>query len=155
MLYLDSSALVKVYFKEIGTEEVIARATKPTEEICTSMLTFAEVHSALARRHRERLMTSQELVESRKLFELDWTNLLSVFELNLQTMAALPNLVEKFRLRAGDAIHLSTALWLKNTIQSEVAPNVKDVLEFGVADRNLAEIAGKCGLRVFNPENRD
>ena len=73
MLYLDSSALVKVYFKEIGTEAVIARATNPNEEVCTSMLTFAEVHSALARRHRERLMTSQELVESRKLFELDWT----------------------------------------------------------------------------------
>ena len=155
MLYLDSSALVKVYFKEIGTDAVIARATNPNEEICTSVLTFAEVHSALARRHCERLLSSQELVECRKLFELDWTNLLSVFELNLQTMAALPNLVEKFRLRAGDAIHLSTALWLKDTIRSEVAPNVKDLLEFGVADRNLGEIAGKCGLRVFNPENQD
>jgi predicted nucleic acid-binding protein len=61
MLYLDSSALVKVYFKEIGTEAVIARAIDPNQEVCTSVLTFAEVQSALARRHRERLLTSQEL----------------------------------------------------------------------------------------------
>lgn len=154
MLYLDSSALVKVYFKEIGTEAVIARAIDPDQEVSTSVLTFAEVHSALARRHRERLLTSQELVKGRELFLSDWSTLLNVVELNLQTMAALPKLVEQFPLKAADAVHLSTAIWLNGTIRSHLSPHVKEVLEFGVADRDLAEIAGKCGLRVFNPEDQ-
>jgi predicted nucleic acid-binding protein len=154
MLYLDSSALVKVYFKEIGTEAVIARAIDLDEEVCTSVLTFAEVQSALARRYRERLLTSQELAKGRESFERDWSILLNVVELNLQTMAALPNLVEQFRLKAADAIHLSTAIWLNRMMQSEDSPRVKEVLEFGVADRDLADIAGQCGLRIFNPEDQ-
>jgi uncharacterized protein len=153
MLYLDSSALVKVYFKEIGTEAVIARAIDPDQEVCTSVLTFAEVQSALARRHRERLITSQELAQGRELFERDWSILLNVIELNLETLAALPKLVEQFPLKAADAVHLSTAIWLNGWIRSEVAPQVGKVLEFGVADRDLAAIAGKCGLRIFNPED--
>jgi predicted nucleic acid-binding protein len=78
---------------------------------------------------------------------------LNVVELNLQTMAALPKLVERFPLKPADAIHLSTAIWLNGTMHSEDSPHVKEILEFGVADRDLAEIAGKCGLRVFNPED--
>jgi regulation of enolase protein 1 (concanavalin A-like superfamily) len=67
-------------------------------------------------------------------------------------MTALPRLVQQFRLKAGDAVQLSTAIWLKNNIEAEEGAHLSKVLEFGVADRDLAEIARKCGLVVFNPE---
>jgi predicted nucleic acid-binding protein len=155
MLYLDSSALVKVYFNEVGTKAVIARTKDPEQGVCTSVLAFAEVQSALARRYRERLLTLKELAKGRELLKRDWFNLLNVIELNLETMAALPNLVERFPIKAADAIHLSTAIWLNRTIQSENLLYEGKVLEFGVADRDLANIAKNCGLLIFNPEDQD
>jgi predicted nucleic acid-binding protein len=155
VLYLDSSALIKVYLKEIGSEAVIARAISSDEVLCTSVLAFAEVLGAFARRYREQLLTSLEFVNVRELFQRDWSMLLNVIELNIKTMAALPKLMEEYPLKSADAIHLSTAIWLNRTMQSEMSSRVKDVLEFGVADRILAKIAGDCGLRIFNPEEQN
>ena len=155
MLYLDSSALVKRYFKEKGSNAVITRAAELNQEIFTSVLSFAEVQSAIARKHREKQITSQEFIRLREAFESDWTILFTSIELNLQTMGTLPKLMELYPLKAGDAIQLSTAIWLNEGIQSDVSPRAKEVLEFGVADRVLANFAGKCGLRVFNPEDEN
>jgi len=155
VLYLDSSALVKRYFKEKGSNAVITRAAELNQEIFTSVLSFAEVQSAIARKHREKQITSQEFIRLREAFESDWTILFTSIELNLQTMGTLPKLMELYPLKAGDAIQLSTAIWLNEGIQSDVSPRAKEILEFGVADRRLCLIAHKCGLRVFNPEDEN
>jgi predicted nucleic acid-binding protein len=155
MLYLDSSAIVKRYFKEKGSNAVITRAAKPNQETFTSVLSFAEVQSTIARKHREKQITSQEFTRLRETFESDWTILFTAIDCDLETMGRLPQLVELYPLKAGDAIQLSTAIWLNEGIQSDVSPRAKEVLEFGVADRALAAIADKCGLRVFNPEDEN
>jgi predicted nucleic acid-binding protein len=155
MLYLDSSAIVKRYFKEKGSNAVITRAAELNQAIFTSVLSFAEVQSTIARKHRERQITSQEFTRLRETFESDWTILFTAIECDLETMGRLPKLVELYALKAGDAIQLSTAIWLNEGIQSDVSPRAKEVLEFGVADRALATIADKCGLRVFNPEDEN
>jgi predicted nucleic acid-binding protein len=156
MLYLDTSALLKCYFKEeVGSDLVIARATAPSQELFTSVLTFAEMHSVMARKHREKQISLKELSRLRETFERDWAILVTAVELNLQTMAALPALVEQFRLRDGDAVQLSTAVWLKNNIEAVGDTRTSKVVEFGVADRDLADIARMCGLVVFNPEGEN
>jgi predicted nucleic acid-binding protein len=155
MLYLDSSAIVKRYFKEKGSNAVITRAAEPNQETFTSVLSFAEVQSTIARKYREKQITSQEFTRLRETFESDWTTLFTLIECNLETMGRLPKLVELYPLKAGDAIQLSTAMWLNEGIQSDVSPRAKEVLEFAVADRALATIADKCGLRVFNPEDEN
>jgi predicted nucleic acid-binding protein len=118
MLYLDSSAIVKRYFKEKGSNAVITRAAEPNQEIFTSVLSFAEVQSTIARKHREMQITSQEFTRLRESFESDWTILFTAIELNLETMGTLPKLVELYPLKAGDAIQLSTAIWLNEGIRS-------------------------------------
>ena len=155
MLYLDSSALVRRYFKEVGSGALIARATDPTEELFTSVLIYAEVHSVMARKHREGKINAATLHKLREDFESDWVNLFNAVKLNLPTMAALPNLLERYPVKSGDAIQLSIAIWLNKEMEAENQSGAKRVLEFGVADRKLAIAANACGLQVFNPEDEN
>jgi hypothetical protein len=155
MLYLDASALMKRYFAEKGTRALNARFER-SEMIYTSVLSFGEVHSALARIYRMKEMSAAELARLRDAFESDWLIGLSALEVNLHAMASLPKLVERYPLRAGDAIHLSTAFWLKDTIRLRTRGALAgEPIEFGVVDRSLGLIAEKCGFQVFNPEDED
>src|SRR5580698_2680778 len=112
MLFLDTSVFVKFYFKEAGSDAIIARSTSPNQVLAASVLSFAEVHSAMARKYREKQISFAELSRLRETFEKDWENVVHAVELNQQTMAAIPGLVELYPLKAADAIQLSAALWL-------------------------------------------
>jgi len=154
MLYLDSSALLKRYFKEKGSRALNARFDRGGD-IYTSVLSFAEVHEAIARAYRMKEVGSRELANLREAFEFDWSIGLSPLEVNLSTMVALPKLVEQYPIKASDAIHLSTAHWLRDTFQLHGGASMREPVEFGVADQRLGQIAFQCGLRVFNPEEDD
>ena len=51
-------------------------------------------------------LSTVELHRIREEFRSDWEIGLITVEVNVQTMKALPRLVEKYPLKAGDAIHL-------------------------------------------------
>ncbi len=152
MLYLDASALAKRYFNEQGSGVVAARF-ESGERIFTSILTFAEIHSAIARKFREREFDSREFIRIRDAFQEDWFFSISKLDLDLKAMIALPRLVESYSLKAGDAIQLSTAIWLRDSLLVGVwSGKAGETVEFGVADNQLAKVALECGLQVFNPE---
>jgi uncharacterized protein len=152
MLFLDTSVFVKIYFREAGSEAIITRSTAPNQVLAASMLSFGEVHSAMARKFRAKQISSVELSRLRGIFERDWEVLVNAVEVNQQTMAALPGLVEQYPLKAADAIQLSAALWLKNNLDAGRYSRAGKILEFGASDQILVETARKCGLAVFNPE---
>lgn len=153
MLYLDSSALVKRYLQEPGSERLLARFKSP-EAIFVSRLAFAEIHTVFGRKFRAGDLNADLLHQLRTVFEQDMRLRLTVVELNEDSLSALPDLVTRVPVKVADAAQLSTALWLHNQNQP-AAPNQRRVenLEFGVADKSLAEIARQCGLAVFNPED--
>ncbi|HTC64844.1 MAG TPA: type II toxin-antitoxin system VapC family toxin [Candidatus Saccharimonadales bacterium] len=152
MLYLDSSVLVKRYSDERGSRAVAARF-ESGEKIFTSMLSFAEVHSSISRKFRSRELTLKELQVLRENFTEDWLFSLNILNLDVGTMSALPQFVETHELRAGDALHLSAACWLRDTNLVRKRGNQRaEIFEFGVSDKRLAKIARECGLQVFNPE---
>jgi uncharacterized protein len=155
MLYLDTSALVKRYSLEKGSKAVLARF-EGHEKIFTSRLSFAEVHSALGRKFRAGELTSHQLSQVRDEFENDWLFSLSILDLDVGTMSAISQLVEQYDLKAGDAVHLSAAFWLRDGIRiGRAQGRPAEFVEFGVADKQLAGIARRCGLRVFDPEAQD
>jgi predicted nucleic acid-binding protein len=154
MLYLDASALIKRYLNEKGSVNVAARF-ESGEKIFTSMISFGEVHAAIARKFRLRELEAIEITRIRETFERDWLSGLSVLDLDLRTMSVLPRLVERYPLKSGDAIHLCAAFWLKDSIQHSVAhDHPDDPIEFGVSDRRLGEIAAECGFQIFDPEDQ-
>lgn len=155
MLYLDASALMKRYYDEKGSRAVASRF-ETGEPIFTSVLSFGEVHAAMGRKFRSDDPDAQNLGRRQEAFMNDWLFGLSHVELSVDTMSELPRLVEHYDLRAGDAIHLSAAFWLRDRIRlrREIGSQ-NETVEFGVADRRLSKVARLCGLQVFNPEDAE
>ncbi len=152
MLYLDSSALIKRYVQEAGSEAVISRFEEG-ETIYTSALTFAEVHAAIGRKYRDKQLSAGEKKKLIDEFLYDWLFSLTVLELTTHTMTALPTLCEEYVLKASDAVHLSAAIWLKDSVRlhAKGLQGNGSIVEFGVADRQLGKAALKCGFQLFNP----
>ncbi len=151
MLYLDSSALVKRYVQEAGSEAVILRFER-REAIYTSALSFAEVHATIGRKYRAKELSAGEKQRLVNEFTYDWDFSLIVLELTAHTMLALPALCERYFLKASDAVHLSAAIWLKESIRIDAKgfENTEDNVEFGVSERQLGEAALQCGFPLFN-----
>ena len=117
------------------------------------MLSFAEVHAAIGRKYRDRELSINEKEKLVDEFQADWFFSLSILELTTHTMIALPALCEQYFLQASDAIHLSAAIWLKDSIRvhAKGSEGSGNIVESGVSDPRLGEAALKCGFQVFNP----
>lgn len=111
MLYLDSSALVKVYAIEPGHEEVQALLDKHAGLLFTSVVTYAEVLSAISRGHRSGRITEREYREAKSGFSQNWREIL-IIELKEDVLADAERLIDSYGLRGFDAVHLCSAIWL-------------------------------------------
>jgi len=154
MLYVDSSVLVKRYLDEPGSEVLRARLRRG-DKLYTSALSYAEVLTVFGRRFRERLNSEDEFESLHDSLRTDWLSLWNVLEVNAQVMAFVHDLVKHHSIKSADAVHLSSALWLRSESRSLPEPFGGEIeVEFGVADKALARIAAVCGLAVFNLETR-
>src|SRR5216683_349377 len=156
VLYLDSSALFKRYQNEPGTQALNARLreeSKGIRSVFTSVLTYAEIHAVFARRARERLLSAEEAITVQDEFDADWVLSISPIELTTGVLAFVRNLVKGFPLRGADAIHLASALWLRDMARLGMkVDQYTGPLVFVSSDKQLAKAAAKNHLEVFNPE---
>jgi predicted nucleic acid-binding protein len=156
VLYLDSSALFKRYQKEQGTEALNSRLRKEARglrSVFTSVLTYAEVHAAFARRAREKLLSAGEAAAVQDEFDADWALSIGPIELGTGVLAFVRNLVRAFPLRGADAIHLASALWLRDMASVGMKTDqYTGPVVFVSSDQQLAKAAAKSHLEVFNPE---
>jgi len=153
VLYLDSCILVKAYLDEEGSDTVRERL-RSGERVFTSVLSYAEVHAAIARKFHAEELPRRSFEVARDAFTMDWLTGPTILPLEAKILSAVPNLVEQHRyLKASDAIHLASGLWVKDMVRlsPEFASGEVEI-EFGTADKPLARVATQCGLRVFNPE---
>ena len=102
ILYLDTSALVK----EGGG--LVRQAVATSDLTATSLMSYVETRSALARKGRSREISRATLTRCRGEFDRDWVRLhrLPVDEALVRKAGEL---AEKHALRALDALHLATA----------------------------------------------
>ena len=80
ILFCDTSALVKLYIAENGSETVRSAAEK-AEAVSVSRLAWVELHAAVARRGRESPQDQQALEGVKRQFTQDWKQLV-VLEVN-------------------------------------------------------------------------
>ncbi len=158
MLYADSSALVKRYLEEHGSDKLnakIAETTKARHRVLTSVLSFAEVHAAMARKLRERpplRVTEYHWATAR--FDSDWRTYLTRVDLTTAVLTLIPDLVKRHFLRGSDAIHLASALWVRESLESVGARGaLAEPLIFATSDAQLARAAEYEQLEVFDPED--
>lgn len=100
MLYLDTSALAKLYVREPETSEVRRLVDANSGLVFTSIVTYAEMLAVLARCRKER-----------RLAETVWRSL-HVVGLDERVLAPAEELIEAHGLRGFDAVHLCAALWI-------------------------------------------
>ena len=127
ILYLETSALVKLYAVEEGREEV-ERAVEEAGRIVTSAVAYAEARAALARKLREDVFSEEEHREAVTALDEDWRTLevLSVTE-NVARFAG--DLAERHALRGFDAVHLASALLVRAASREQ--DDGEDVLFLG------------------------
>lgn len=158
MLYLDSSALIRHYVQEPGTQSLNAKLEseeKAGRPLFTSVLTFAEIHRALAARMKDKSLSRSAFAMARKEFEADWLSAVTSIELKANVLALIPDLVERFALKSSDVIHLASALWMRDTLRvsGRQGPRVPNVT-FATSDLALVKAAQESNLGIFNPQTQ-
>lgn len=111
MLYLDTSALAKRYIVELDSGSVQPLFDENQGRLFTSVVTYAEVLSVLARCWRERRISARQFQAQKRAFLADW-GAFHVVGLSLQVLSPAARLIQRYRLRAYDAIQLCSALWI-------------------------------------------
>ena len=136
ILYLDTSALVKLYVRERGSAQTRTHAGK-ARALATSVVAYAECRAAFTRLRRERPGTDSRHRKRVLQLDQDWKQYLRV-ELTPTVVQSSGELAERHGLRGFDAIHLACALWLDSAYSGEV--------KFLAYDKNLTAGALSAGL---------
>lgn len=150
--FLDSSAIVKLYQPEAGSQEVDRIVSEPGSVRFMSRLALVEVQRALCRRLRVHDISASELDDLRRGFYEDvLRRRIRVKQLRDRHYRAAVRIMRKYAPelrpplplpRTLDVLHLVTAL--------EV--HVQEGLDYFVcSDANLCKIAQEEQLRVINP----
>lgn len=155
MLYVDSSALVKHYVREPGSDALNAKLNEASLRhpgVFISVVGYAEILATFARRLRENARLKRQTELLRKQFRDDWMFELTRVELAVGVLGLIPGLVEKHPLKGSDAIHLASALWLRDALRlgKHFGP-VSRPLTFATSDKQLKRAATAEGLEVFDP----
>ncbi len=136
ILYLDTSALVKIYVQEVGSLDV-RRQSVEAEAIATSRIAYAEARAALARKHREHGLSRKDYRSVIEDLDQDWENYFIV-DVSDSVVRFAGILAEKHALRGADAIHLASSVTLGKQASRSVM--------FFCFDKRLALAARKEGL---------
>lgn len=141
ILYLDTSALVKLYVSEEGSS-LVSEAVKSAERVATSRVAYAEARAALAMAARLGRITEAERAMAVAVFRADW-RLYSVVNVSQPLVELAAELAEAKGLRGFDAIHLASSVLI---MQGTAEP-----MCFMAYDRALLLAASDMGLVVRGP----
>jgi predicted nucleic acid-binding protein len=150
IVYIDTSALVKNYIVEAGSDWVkTLLISEQTPTVFTSHLTVVEATCALARRRRAGTLSPEDHVQVLAALDYDFTyryNTIDVTPTIVDTACLLAN---RRPLRAYDAVQLATA-WLaqQERFRAGLPP-----LTFVCADDRLISTAEAEGLLTENPNH--
>jgi predicted nucleic acid-binding protein len=138
IVYFDTSALLKRYVIEAGSEAV-ATLWKQSTTSATSQILYAEVCASFARKRREQPDTATMLELALQVFRQDWAGLHRI-DVNAEVNRIVDELVMRHPLRGADAIHLASAIRLRDLAQSPVT--------FARADIALVNAARAEGFAI-------
>jgi predicted nucleic acid-binding protein len=118
ILYLDTSALVKLYVEEPLSQELTV-AVADAEAVATSLVAYVESRAAFARARREARLSAQIYRRIEKTFATDWPRYISIEVTDLLVKDA-GDLAVTRSLRGYDALHLASAVSLRQQVNTSV-----------------------------------
>ncbi|MCL4385138.1 MAG: type II toxin-antitoxin system VapC family toxin [Cyanobacteria bacterium] len=116
--YLDTSALVKLYINEVGTE-IVYNTVNSSIITSTSIVAYAEARAAFSRVFKEKRMSETDYFKCVSNFRSDWNN---YFIVNIDNPLILlaGDLSEKYNIQGFDSIHLASAIILKQKLKENI-----------------------------------
>lgn len=142
ILYLDTSAYVKQYILERGTQEVF-EILERADRVGTSLITRAEMEAAFAKYARMGALSKAVAWALALEFRSDWPKLV-LLDLTEETAVLAGELAWEHGLRGYDAMHLASALRWQRLMQEPIT--------LATFDRGLWRVAADLGLQPFPPD---
>lgn len=136
IVYIDTSALIKLLVDEVGSEQV-EQVWDSADVLASSVLVVVEARAALASAMRSKRLDRREHDGARTGLAM-LVDQLHLIEITGRLVDRAADLAEAEALRGYDAVHLAAAL----TVGADV---------FASADVDLCRAAEQHGLHVANP----
>jgi len=139
ILYGDTSALLKLYIQEAGTETV-QEAIAASDSVTTHVIAYPELRAALAKAARVGRIDSDHLQALVADLHSDWPYF-QTLGVDQQMVNRAGELAHQYGLRGYDSVHLAAA----EALAARVAPAP---FRFAVFDGELTEAARSLGLAM-------
>lgn len=136
ILFCDTSALLKLYILEAGSEMVKARLAE-AEAVAVSRVAWAEAHAALSRRARDVPQDTPVIAQAKAALARDWPHFV-VMEVNQALVERAGDYADAFALRWFDSIQLAAAF--------ETGCIAKTTIFFACFDSRLNKAASILGM---------
>ncbi len=140
-LYLDTSALLKLYVEE-DDSDFVEGAVQDAETTVTSIMTYVETRAAFSRRRRDGSLTLADYHRVVREFEREWERYF-VIPVTDSLIKSAGKLAETHGLRGYDALHLASADFFREKTNEPVI--------FGCWDSHLETAARRQGLQLLRP----
>lgn len=139
IVYLDASAIVKLYVAESHSKEAAALIDR-AKVVATSMVSRAEVAAALARAVRLGVLPETAGRRAQRRFAGDWPDFVRV-PITEALLQRAESLAWDHSLRGYDAVQLASALIWRDSIGDDVV--------LATFDQQLVTAGRSAGLRVW------
>jgi predicted nucleic acid-binding protein len=146
--YLDASAWVKRYYQELGSAWV-QNMFAHHRLIASASLGVIEVTATLARKAKGREIDPSMLDNKLRELDEDWTRFIQV-HMTMDVVDMARQVAQELALRGADAIHLASALLLRQHLENESTQ-----LTFVASDRELKDAAEASHLTLIDPEDQE
>jgi len=144
LYYLDSSALVKLYVLEPGTERMLQLARSEHHQLATISLTRVECRAAIRRRERGGDIDPEVAAQVMQDLEQHFASRFLIQPITEALLEEACTLIEHHPLQAYDSIQLAGCVTLRGITVGESPV-------FVCSDRQLLRAAAEQGLAVLNP----
>lgn len=135
-VFFDSSALVKRYVPEKGTETVLYLCEE-AGELGLSVICYPEIISALSRLRRERKIEGPDYIAAKHGIAQDLQDA-TLCNISETTILQTVLLLEENTLRAMDAFHIASALeWKADLFVSSDTHQIKAAKKAGLTVRSV------------------
>lgn len=148
MYFVETSAWVKAYVTERGSETVTEAFARLRGSLYTSELVAIETLGTLTKLQRSRTITRKTYRRLKREFELDFEEIFRIAPVAPEAISSALELVHECRDTAAngmDLVHLATLEHLQSLYPPEAVYLVS-------SDSALSNAAVARGVAVFNPE---
>lgn len=148
--YFDTSAIVKNYHKEAGSEILDKIFELKEHGFATSLWTILEFTVAFSAKTRRKEVSREDCNMVISRFLKDVLDRFAITSVNDELVASATPLAVKHALPSADCLQLASAICLKKSLEP-----AKEKLVLMCSDRDLCRAAEKEEIELINPEEKE